>query len=123
MATLITQREPDDSIPTANPTGLNAGNVDVVFASAQIGDGAFGTTTGDFDFYRVDAAAGSFITARTVSAVFGLDTELRIYNSAGTRLAFNNDFDGIDSFLQFAVPVSGAYFVAVSKFKFLSPDP
>src|SRR5215216_2289022 len=123
MATLITQREPDDSIPTANPTGLSAFNVDVVFASAQIGDGAFGTTTGDFNFYGVDAAAGSFITVRTVSAVFGLDTEVRIYDSAGVRVAFNDDFDGLDSFVKFPVTIAGSYFVAVSQFKGGSPDP
>jgi FG-GAP-like repeat/RTX calcium-binding nonapeptide repeat (4 copies) len=123
MATQITQREEDGSIPSANPTGLNPGNVDVAFAIAQIGDGAFGTTTGDFDFYRVDAAAGSFITARTLSAVFGLDSELRVYNSAGTIVAFGDDFDGVDSFVQLPVVTAGPYFVAVSQFKVGNPNP
>lgn len=123
MATLISQREEDGSIPTANPTGLSPINVDVVFALGSIGDGAFGTTSGDFDFYRVDAVAGSFITVRTVGQVFGLDPEVRIYDAGGTRLALSDNFDNLDSFAQLAVAVTGPYFVAVSSFKSGNPDP
>lgn len=122
MATTVTPVEDDGSLLTANQTGLTAFNTDVVLLTAQTGDGPFGRTTGDFDWYKVSANAGSYITLRTISrgslSQDASDTYVQVFNSAGTLQATFDDTDGIigDSYGQFAVPASGEYFVRVSRF-------
>ena len=116
---LVSPVEDDGAIPLANATGLTAGVDGTAFARGVIGDGSRGsggTGTGDFDFYRVQAAAGQVITVDIDSAVpiDGLDSIAGIYDSAGNLLAFNDDdaktFDSIVSFL---TPTSGTYFVVI----------
>src|SRR5262249_52780048 len=90
-----------------------------VFATGVIGDGphgSSGTGTGDFDFYRVEAAAGQLITVDvdTPVPIFGLDPFFIIYDSAGHALGFNDD-DGMtfDSFGTMIAPATDPYFVAL----------
>lgn len=122
--------EDDGAIPLANETGLIAGAEGVAFATATIGDGphgSAGTGTGDFDFYRLEAAVGQiiFVDTDTPVPLVGVDTAVGIYDSAGDLLAFNDDdFQTFDSFLEFTAPATGTYFVIVSVFPGLLPaDP
>ena len=126
----ISPLEDDGAIPLANDTGLRAGEVGSVIARATIGDGPHGSAgagTGDFDFYRLEAAAGQWIAVDTDTPVplEGVDTAVGIYDSAGNLLAFNDDdFETFDSFLFVEAPATDTYFVIVSVFPGLLPaDP
>ena len=105
--------EPNDSIGDAEDTELNGSGL--AGLTSTIGDGTFGATSGDYDFFKVTADAGDTITAVTRAAdVSGLDTVLGLYDMAGTLLASNDDTGGsADSELTFVVEAAGMYFVVV----------
>jgi Ca2+-binding RTX toxin-like protein len=116
---LVSPAEDDGAIPLANETGLTAGAEGLVFATGVIGDGphgSSGTGTGDFDFYRVEAAAGQLISVDidTTVPIIGLDPFFIIYDSAGNVLGFNDD-DGktFDSLGTMIAPATDTYFVAI----------
>ncbi len=89
--------------------------------NAFLGNGAFGATTGDYDFYRLQANAGEVVTAEVLGAGSSsnrslIDSYITIYNSAGNIVAQDdNSGNGFDARASFTVPVNGAgaYFVAV----------
>lgn len=114
----IPQSEDDGSIPLANPTGLALDQV--VAANASIGDGPYGTTSGDYDFYEIAALSGQRITIDINAEVLGsqLDSYIGIYSSAGVLLGLNDDAGGAtaDSFLTLVAPATGSYFVVVRGF-------
>ncbi|MCA9078759.1 MAG: hypothetical protein KDA93_27290 [Planctomycetaceae bacterium] len=115
--TPIATAEDDGSIPLANATGLTSGNS--VIASATIGDGPFGGTSGDYDHFSVTGvASGDVITVDIDAQSIGssLDSFVGIYNSAGILVAFNDDDDGLDSFLEFTAAAPGDYTVVVRGF-------
>ncbi|MFM9960515.1 MAG: DVUA0089 family protein [Planctomycetaceae bacterium] len=77
----------------------------------------------DVDVYRVDVAAGqrlSFDIDRPAGSQ--LDSYLRLFNSSGQQLAFNDDaaapgeVRGLDSFLEFTFATAGSYYLGVSGF-------
>ena len=116
---IILTAEDDGSIPLANDTGLVPGASVFAFLSTEIGDGPFGATSGDYDFYRVSAPAGAKITVDIDAQSIGssLDSVVGIYNSAGILLDFNDDSGGtLDSFLSFTAPTTDDYFVVVRGF-------
>jgi hypothetical protein len=109
--------EDDGAIPLANPTGL-APDSSVVF-SGFIGDGPFGATSGDYDFYALGTVdAGTFVTIDTTGLDLGLDTVVALYDSTGTVIGVNDDGDdfSLDSRLVMAVPATGDYFALVHGF-------
>jgi Bacterial pre-peptidase C-terminal domain len=110
----ISQTEDDGALSLANETGLTAGAEGLVYATAVIGDGPDGP--GDFDLYRLEAAAGQLISVDTDTPVpfVGLNTIVGIYDSAGFLQTFNDDFLTSDSFIRFAAPATGTYFVLVA---------
>ncbi len=118
--------EDDGAIPLANPTGLVSGAS--VKASGSIGDGphgSAGTGTGDFDFFTLSGlAAGDLIVIDVDTPLpFGdLDPFVAVWHSAGVLLAFNDD-DGVsyDSYLAYAVPEAGTYYVSIGAYQ--SPFP
>ncbi|MFV2067560.1 MAG: hypothetical protein ACC645_11325, partial [Pirellulales bacterium] len=115
--TTIFPAEEDGAIPFATVTGLTGG--DTVIASATIGDGAFGLTTGDYDWFAIEGVtAGQQITVDVDATAIGssLDPFVGLYDSSGQLLALNDDFDGLDSFLAFAAPGDDDYFVVVRGF-------
>jgi hypothetical protein len=108
--------EDDGSIPLANPTGL-APDSSVRF-TGFVGDGPFGASSGDFDFYALGTAeAGTFIRIDITSTDLLLDSIVALYDSTGTLVGFNDD-DGVllDSLLVTAVPATGEYFALVGGF-------
>jgi hypothetical protein len=135
---LISSGEENGAIPFATATGLQAGVDGFVYASGTIGDGLYGsqgTGTGDYDVFRVDAAAGQRIilatyTDPTLHSVieydpesgyfrsFGMDTIITVYNGSGQIILTHDDWNNLDAYADFTAPYSGAYFVAVSGIHF-----
>lgn len=110
--------EDDGSITFASTTELTIGE-GIFVENAEIGNGPFGATSGDFDFYEIVASeAGQFILADVDTPTGGLDPYIALYDDAGVIIAENDDSDGLDSFLSVSVPAPGAYYLAVFAFRF-----
>nr|MDT0662959.1 PPC domain-containing protein [Micromonospora sp. DSM 115978] len=119
--------EDNGSIPQATETGIDD-NRGGVTTSGEIGDGPHGSGgsgSGDFDFYRLDAAAGDQLTVDIDTPDGGpLDSVVALYDEAGEIIALNDDsVDGLDSLLTFQVTVTGTYYVLVTGFPVLPNDP
>lgn len=87
--------------------------------SGRIGDGLYGSSTGDYDFYSLSADSDSAITIDVNSANLfqnSVDTVVGLYDSTGTLVAFNDDSSSLDSFLHYDVQSSGDYYIAVRGF-------
>ena len=130
----VTTVEENGAIPFATATGLQAGVDGFVYATGTIGDGLFGsqgTGTGDYDVFRVDAAAGQRIilavdTDPTLHSLiyvdpltgfyraFGMDTIMTVYDEFGQIVVSHDDWDNLDSHADFLAPHAGPYYVAVS---------
>lgn len=113
--------EDEGSILLASETLLTAGNAIVV--NSQIGDGPFGLAgsgSGDFDFYAIrNVRAGATISVDldTPFPFAPLDPFVAVYTADGTIVAFNDDSGGtFDSFVSFAAPADGDYFVSIGTF-------
>ena len=117
--------EDEGDINKATNTGLTAGGSGAVTTAGDIGDGPFGGTSGDVDFFRVDANAGQLISAATTAGALGpLDTIIAVYDSAGNLVGFDDDGGpGFDSLLIFSAPAADSYYVVVSGFLTLLDDP
>jgi hypothetical protein len=105
--------EPNDTLATA--TEALAGGANEQVFSGVIGDGAQGSR--DVDLFSVVLAAGQTLNVDVVAQVSGsgLDSYLRLFNSAGVQLAFNDDAGGsLDSSLAFTATASGTYYVGVT---------
>lgn len=115
--TPVSNSEDDGSFLLANPTGLTAGTS--ISTSGTIGDGPFGATSGDYDHYAVTGVVtGDLITIDVDAGSIGssLDPCVGLYDSAGTLVDSNDDFDGLDSFLEFRATTPGDYSVVVRGF-------
>ncbi|MEZ6117283.1 MAG: dockerin type I domain-containing protein [Pirellulaceae bacterium] len=108
--------EDDGSILLANETGLTTGNA--VRINGVIGDGPFGLTTGDYDFFAIrDVEKGEILTASIEAFYRGsaLDSVVFAYNSLGELMGGNFDAFGLpDSDFSFVAPESDDYFVVVA---------
>ncbi|HET6533474.1 MAG TPA: PPC domain-containing protein [Actinoplanes sp.] len=119
--------EDDGAIPLARDTEVGTRRTGVS-TTGTVGDGphgSAGTDRGDFDFYRLTAAAGDVITAFTARPTgSSLDSILLVYNEAGTLVAANDDFGGaLTSRVTYAVTTAGRYYVAVVGYNSLPEDP
>jgi hypothetical protein len=106
-----------DTLATALNTLLGPGAGSFTQASEPIGDGPFGTR--DVDLYQFQANAGLRLTATTSQPPGGvsLDSILRLFNSSGVQLAFNDDFGGtFYSQIVFTFTTTGTYYIGVSGF-------
>lgn len=113
--------EDDGAIPLAKITGLTPGRG--LRFTGSIGDGPFGGSSGDFDFYQISGlATGQLLTVDIDTPIGDLDSFVTVWASNGDFLDANDD-DAVsfDSFLQFTVPAPGTYYVSVGSF--LSPFP
>ena len=104
-----------DTIGTALNTGMGPG-AGTYTNTTVIGDGTF--TTRDVDMYAFQATAGQTLVASTAFPGSGtsMDTYLRLFNAAGTQLAFNDDFTGLYSQITFTIPTTATYYIGVSGF-------
>jgi hypothetical protein len=117
--------EDDGAIPLATETGVGR-FISGAITTGTIGDGPHGTTgtgTGDYDYYKVTAAAGQVVTVSTATPTGQLDTVVQLYDAQGTLLATNDDFNGLDSQLQYKAPAPGTYFAVVAGYRGLPVDP
>jgi hypothetical protein len=106
-------REPGSTIAEA-VVGLAAGRT-TASVTGEIGDGPF--VASDVDLYAVSLAAGDLLELALRASLIGspLDSSLRLFDSAGTELAANDDFQGsLDSCLAFVATEPGSYYVGVS---------
>ena len=127
VTTISPNAEDDGAIPLARDTGIGTTRTGIT-TTGVIGDGPHGSAagdTGDFDFYKLTAAAGDVITAFTAQpSGSSLDTLLAVYNADGDLVAGNDDFGGaLTSRLSYPVPAAGDYYVAVAGYNSLPSDP
>ncbi len=74
---------------------------------------------GDEDWFAVDACLGDVLTIETTAERLDpqsvLDTYIDVFNaSQPDSFAFNDDTDGLDSYLEATIPAGGRYFIRVS---------
>ena len=121
--------EDDGSIPQANPTP--AVEFEVALCIGEIGDGPFGETSGDIDFYSYGVAEEGSVLILDVSHVSGsldpANTVIGIYDADGNLLASDEDTGDPngpgDTFIDVVAPATGEYFAAVAGCCELSTDP
>ena len=116
--------EDNGSIILATDTGIVAGFPALIGVETVLGDGPYGKTSGDFDFYKVSVGAGVQITARVDAMAFsGLDTSLTLFDAAGSAIAFNDDFGGDDPFMKYTSVAGGDYYIRVMRDVGVQNDP
>jgi hypothetical protein len=103
----VTESEPNDSASKANAVAL--------------GDTVTGTInpSGDIDYYALDVPAGTTIALDVNAARVGssLDATLTLIGTdSATVLAFNDDFNGSDSYIEYTVDLAGRYFVLIASY-------
>ncbi|MGD1922528.1 MAG: choice-of-anchor Q domain-containing protein, partial [Pleurocapsa sp.] len=115
----------DDTISTANDSGVSPdGQQSVVISNAIASDL-------DVDLFELELESGDVATFNIEAQEFGssLDSVLRIFDSEGNELAFDNDSDGPferangDSYVEYRAEADGNYYVGVSSFENVSYDP
>ncbi len=120
--------EDDGSIPLANPTP--AAEFQVALCVGEIGNGPFGDSSGDIDFYSYGVVEeGTLLILDTFHFAGSLDpvnSFIGIYDADGNLLISGED-DGIpdedDTFLELIAPADGEYFAAIAGCCDLSGDP
>lgn len=130
-ATLIIVNDDATSTPTATPT--RASSVTPIFVDLYEPNNSLAeayTTaadapilcnitlwpTGDQDFFRFSAKAGSTYRVYTQDLSPGLDTVLWLYNTQGQEIASNDDVGGVGerrSEVRFTADVDGFYFARI----------
>ncbi len=119
--------EDDGAIPLANPTP--AVEFQVALCIGEIGDGPFGDSSGDVDFYSYGTVEeGTLLILDTFHVSGSLDpvrSVIGIYDAAGNLLASIEDagLPGDDPFIEVIAPADGEYFAAVAGCCELSSDP
>ena len=110
LRTLPKTPEDNGSIPLAADSGIRgSGRVTV---SGVMGDGPFGKTTGDFDWYAVPVAAGETLSVEVTGA--SRDASAGIYSATGEVLAFGWSFISEPAFARIATytsAVDATYYV------------
>jgi hypothetical protein len=113
-----------DTLNTAVLTGLGPTVGSYSVPSEHLGDGTFGSK--DVDMYQVNVNAGQFLSARTSQPAGGqyMDTILRLFDSSGNQLTYNDDFGGTTySYVSHSFSTAGTYYVGVSGYPNFSYDP
>jgi hypothetical protein len=104
-ADIVPETEPNDTIPEGNLVTLGD-TVDGVIDPA-----------GDFDYFAVQLATGTVLDLDVDAVVLGsaMDPIIALFDvDSVTILAVNDDWDGLDSRIAYAIPVDGLYFVGIT---------
>ncbi len=122
VAAPLPPETPGDTLATALNSGLTSANPGTFNLNAQIGDNPRVGTNSDVDMIAFQLDAGGRVTididARTNGS--SLDSVLRIFDSTGTELTYDDDSeapgeaDTYDSYLDFTATQTGTYYVGVS---------
>lgn len=93
-------------------SGSDAGNTNETAGVIRVGERVSGNqaSASDEDWYRLDMAAGQTVTI-TLTGLSHPDTYLRLFDSLGKQVAFNDDFSGLNSQITFTAEVPGAYYI------------
>ena len=119
--------EDDGAIGLANPTP--ASEIQVALCVGEIGDGPFGDSSGDLDFYGYGQVDEGTLLILDVAHISGsldpVDAVIGIYAADGTLLASMEDSGRPEEpvFLEAIAPAAGEYFAAVAGCCELSADP
>ncbi|PNW44704.1 UNVERIFIED_CONTAM: hypothetical protein BEN50_12680 [Euhalothece sp. KZN 001] len=117
---LFGSRPRNDTRETALEISLDEAETD------EIGDNIDYTTVPglDVDFYSLTLEANQVVTIEVNSSDLGFDSVLRLFNSDGAEIAFNDDFGGgTDSLIEIIVPKTEEYFIGVSGYGNEDYDP
>jgi len=110
-------RDPDNTLREAVSSGVSSQGERQIKLEGEL------SVAADADIYRfeLDKGDGVTIDLNTVGLDSDLDSYLRLFDSEGNELAFDNDDDldlaedsGTDSFLKFAPGLAGEYFLGIS---------
>jgi len=105
-----------DTLHTALVPDVLLGPGVILRTSQYLGDGEHREL--DVDIIRIDAEAGSLLLASTMAPPEGstLDPLLRLFDEYGREVAMNdNNFgNGLQAVINYTVPTTGTYFLAVS---------
>jgi len=109
------QREDDGSISLANSTDLSFSNRTIIQANGFIGDGPFGSSSGDFDVFQLDGYEDYTIDIDATVLGSGLDAVIELYDLNGNLVASNDNdpYGGLDPFLSYHAPIEGESYVLV----------
>ena len=109
--------EPNDAISQATPVVLDI-NGSASFSDLVIGDGV--NQSLDVDMFRLFANGPSLVRitvdARSLPVPSELDSFVRLFDTNGVELVRNDNFNGLDSRIEFFVPAGGFYYVGVSAY-------
>lgn len=108
--------EENVSIPTATDTGLTAGETGAIRYTSFIDPVAPQSFGADIDYFKVGAEAGQVITISSGDSTFDFDPLVLVYDASGNVVDFNDDdprSTTLASFLEFVVPATGDYYVAI----------
>lgn len=108
----VAEKEPNNSLEKAQMIELPAAISGVIAGAAQV------------DYYRFKAAKGQDLVFEVDASRRGsaLDSSLAVLDRAGKELARNEDFNGLDSLITFAVPEDGEYVLQLRDFRYQGGD-
>lgn len=119
---LTVQTAPTNPNDTDDETN-EATNLSTITTAAVIRTGDIDPAV-DVDMYRFSVSTGQIVDFdidTTLNGSGGLGSFLRLFNSSGTELAFNNDAAapgetgvGFDAYLRYTFPSQGTYYLGVS---------
>jgi hypothetical protein len=109
------------AVPTATVTESEPNDTTTQADLVTLGDTASGTIdpAGDVDFFAVDLTAGTIVALDVFAAQGGslLDAVLVLIGTDSvTAVAFNDDFNGTDSHIEYTVDATGRYFALIGDF-------
>jgi Ca2+-binding RTX toxin-like protein len=123
------EAEPNDTIATAQATGLSMDKNQVVIEGAinfNFRNNRLVDQTEDVDMYSFELASGDTVRIDIDADQLGstLDAILRVFDAQGNQLAQSDDdgapdelfVAGLDSYLEFTAETAGTYYVGVSSF-------
>lgn len=111
--------EPNDTLITAVDTGITSEDSGMFSFSGEI------DPSDDVDLFVLELEADTTVTFDIDANELGssLDPILRLFDSTGLELTFNDDSGSLDSFILFNVPTTDTYYVGVSSFANFGYDP
>jgi hypothetical protein len=107
--------------PAATVTETEPNNTVAQATLVTLGDTASGAINpaGDVDYYAVDLTAGATVAFEVNAERAGspLDATLTLIGpDSVTEVGFNDDFNGLDSYLEYTVATTGRHFVLLQDF-------
>lgn len=121
-------REPNDTLAQATrPRFFSTPEGKSTFIEgAAIGNNtSLADPTTDVDLFKVRLRPGDNLTVDVEAQEIGssLDSVVRIFNPQAVEVAFNDDFNSLDSFIEYTVPSRGTYYIGVSGYDNSFYDP